>query len=124
MECVAVCCSVVQCVAVWCSVLQCVAISCTLVSGHSNDVQECMLQSFVVCCSVVECPHTSVQDIATYCDTLQHTTIHCNTLIMFVVLCTAQDASWEQVFDLIYTLLFDLYHELRSEALSDFHPFE
>jgi len=43
---------------------------------------------------------------------------------MFVVLCTAQEASWEQVFDLIYTLLFDLYHELRSEALSDFHPFE
>ena len=39
---------------------------------------------------------------------------------------TAQEleASCMQVFDLVYTLLFGVYHLLRTELLCDFHPFE
>jgi len=47
LQCVAVCCSVLQCVAVECmyllSVLQCVAVCCSV------------LQCVAVCCSVLQC---------------------------------------------------------------------
>ena len=43
LQCVAVCCSVLQCVAVCCSVLQCVAVYCSV------------LQCVAVCCRVLQC---------------------------------------------------------------------
>ena len=43
VQCVAVCCSVLQRVVVCCSVLQCVAVCCSV------------LQRVVVCCSVLQC---------------------------------------------------------------------
>jgi len=42
LQCVAVCCNVLQCVAVCCSVLQCVAVCCS--------VRQCV----AVCCSVLQ----------------------------------------------------------------------
>ena len=43
LQCVAVCCNVVQHGAVWCSVMQCVAVRCSVV------------QRVAVCCSVLQC---------------------------------------------------------------------
>jgi len=46
IECVAVCCSVLQCVAVCCRVSQCVTVCCSV------------LQCIPVCCSVLQCVYT------------------------------------------------------------------
>jgi len=98
LQCVAVCCSVLQCrnhgtlthmskvsmllvmcVAVCCSVLQCVALLCCGV-----------LQYVAVWCSTEMMAHTytwarwdyhSLQHTATHCNTLQHTATHCNTAV-------------------------------------------
>ena len=43
LQCIAVCCFVLQCIAVYCSVLQCIAVCCSV------------LQYIAVCCSVVQC---------------------------------------------------------------------
>jgi len=79
LQCVAVCCSVLQshcrchgsrqCVAVCCSVLQCVAVCCS--------VLQCVLDMRDVThwvASALEWIH------APHCNTLQHTATHCNTL--------------------------------------------
>jgi len=74
LQCVAVCCSVLQCVAVWfevdlmccSSVLQCVAVCCSVVCGRSNSspsflnqsdlcIVKSVLQCVAVCCSVLQC---------------------------------------------------------------------
>jgi len=93
LQCVAVCCSVLQCVAaVRCSVLQCVA-------PDTSHVLQCVavccsvLQCGVVCCSVLHLIPRITLCVAHYsicntlqhvrliiCNTLQHTTPHCNTL--------------------------------------------
>jgi len=36
----------------------------------------------------------------------------------------AEEPSWEWVFDPVYPLLFDLYHQLRPNVHFYFHPFE
>ena len=78
MQCVAVCCSVLQCVAVrmkrncpkikapvfdavCCSVLQWVAVGCRV------------LQCVAVCCSVLQCVCSVLQCAAVRCSVLQHT---------------------------------------------------
>ena len=53
LQCVAVCCSVVQCGAVWCSVLQCVAVCCSVL--QCGAVWCSVLQCVAVCCSVLQC---------------------------------------------------------------------
>ena len=74
LQCVAVCCSVLQCVAVCCSVLQCVTMFYSV------------LRSVSVCCGMLqhtrstEPPLKEAVDVATHCNTLQHTATHCNKL--------------------------------------------
>jgi len=53
LQCVAVCCSVLQRVAACCSVLQCVAVCCSVL----QRVAACcsVLQCVAVCCSVLQC---------------------------------------------------------------------
>jgi len=57
LQCVAVCCSVLQCVAVraCCSVLQCVAVGVRtgFVCLHKRPMCSSVLQRVVVCCSVL-----------------------------------------------------------------------
>jgi len=99
LQCVAVCCSVLQlvvchwevltsvcmwpCVAVCCSVLQCVAVCCNrwCVMGCAHfgmcDAVCCsVLQCVASCCSVLQCVNTP-QHAVIQCATLQHT--DCNT---------------------------------------------
>ena len=57
LQCVAVCCSMLQRGAVWCSVLQCVAV-CNLLPNivdHYADMLPSVLQCVAVCCSVLQC---------------------------------------------------------------------
>ena len=58
---VAACCRVLQCIAVCCSVLQCIAVCCSV------------LQCVVVCCSVLQC-------VAACCSVLQCAVVHCSVL--------------------------------------------
>ena len=59
VECVAVCCSVLQCVAVCCSVLQCVAVKITsslqtaLMDTRTSKSTYNVLRCVAVCCSVL-----------------------------------------------------------------------
>jgi len=109
LQCVAVCRSVlsltgetVECVAVCCSVLQCVAVCCRLwvrrwnmlhEMSHSNKTLQhtathCnteIVGETVECVAVVEALKRTYQPCtrrraATHCNTLQHTATHCNTL--------------------------------------------
>ena len=61
LQCVAVCCSVLRCVAVWCSVVQCVAVCCNV------------LHYVAVCCSVVQCG-------AVWCSVVQLVAVQCSVL--------------------------------------------
>jgi len=65
---VAVCCSVLQCVAVCCSVLQCVAVFIAHFTLGSNTYSGVFL----------------TQDVATHCNTLQHTATHCSHCNTFI----------------------------------------
>jgi len=69
MECLAVCCSVLQCVTVCCSVLQCVAVCCSVLQCVAVY---CIV--FCVCWYFLLFPRS----LMSRCDTLQHTTTHCN----------------------------------------------
>ena len=72
------CCSVLQCVVVCCSVLQCVAVCCSVVLISRKNT----------CCSVLQCRAPCPRyirghiegDIATHCNTLQHTATHASEL--------------------------------------------
>ena len=61
LQCVAVCCSMLQYVAVCCSVLQCVAVRCSV------------LQCVAMCCSVLQC-------VAVCCSVLQCVAVCCSVL--------------------------------------------
>jgi len=88
LQCVAVCCSVLQCVAachvypyeVCCSVLQCVAVCCSV-----SYISEYMTTYAIVGLNLFDMKHSSsaccntLQHAATHCPTLQHTATHCNT---------------------------------------------
>jgi len=112
---VAVCCSVLQCAAVCRSVVQCVAACCTL-SIPPPAVCCSVLQCVAVCCSVVQyvaaCCSLSIPPTAVRCGVLQ------------CVEASTQEASWMQVSNPVYPLLFVLYNYLRIKVLSDFHPFK
>jgi len=77
------CCSVLQCAVVCCSVLQCVAVCCSVVLISRKNT----------CCSVLQCRAPCPRyirghiegDIATHCNTLQHTATHCNTRLRIVL---------------------------------------
>ena len=79
LQCVSVCCSVLQCgdrgrthfcVAVCCSVLQCVAVCCSVLQCVLHYVAVCCsmccstLQCVAVCCSVLQCHGTFVLQVA------------------------------------------------------------
>jgi len=56
-----------QCVAVCCSVLQCVAVHCNNIQHTDNRGPRCsVLQCVAVCCSVLQC-------VAVHCNNIQHT---------------------------------------------------
>ena len=103
LQCVAVCCSVLQCVAlllqyvaVRCSALQCVAICCThqdfsCPSGTTSVkapsvllqcVAACcsVLQGVVICCSVLHKPRFSLDWVQRRQSRLHHNAPHCNKL--------------------------------------------
>ena len=61
LQCVAVCCSVLQC-----SMLQYVAVCCSV-------EQLAVLQCVAVCCSVLQC-------VAAFCSVLQYVPLHCSVL--------------------------------------------
>jgi len=71
LQCVTVCCSVLQLVAV-CSVLQCVAVCCSVLqcvaviqwSASMHEIIRIAHQVVAVCCSVLQC-------VAVYCSVLQ-----------------------------------------------------
>ena len=68
MQCVAVCCSVLQCVAV-CRTAQSQTFYLTsFTTTHCNTLQHAAKH------------RTTLQHTATHCNTLQHTAAHCNTL--------------------------------------------
>ena len=73
---VVVCCSVLQCVAVCCSVLQCVAVWCT-----AADANLFFSSSVFPAASSNEKENRIRTGVnSSHCNTLQHTTILCNTL--------------------------------------------
>jgi len=73
---------------VWCSVLQCVAVCCSVVQRGAAwySVVQCVAVAVCCSCSVLQCVFTldpnrhHVFATATHCNTLQHTATHCNTL--------------------------------------------
>ena len=71
MNCVAVCCSMLQYVAVCCSMLQYVAVCCS------------MLQHVAVCCSML-------QYVAACCSMLQHVAVCCSMLQYVAACCSKQ----------------------------------
>ena len=73
LQCVAVCCSLLQFVAVCCSVLQCVAVCCSV------------LQCIAVCCSVLQCV---LQCVAVCCSVLQRVAVCCSVLQRVVACCS------------------------------------
>ena len=79
MQCVAVCCSVLQRVAVCCSSLQCVAVCCSAL--HCIAVCCSVLQCVAVCCSVLQC-------VAVCCSVLQCVAVHCSVLQCAAVCCS------------------------------------
>ena len=48
--------------------------------------------------------------------------MHTNCSVLACRLHAAQEASWERVFDPVYPILFDLYHQLRTNVHWYFHP--
>ena len=71
--------SVLQCVAVWCSVLQCVAVCCSVLQCV---VVYCnVLQCVAVCCSVL-------QSVAECCSVLQCAAVCCSVLRCVAVCCS------------------------------------
>jgi len=91
LQCVVVCCSVLQCVAafwrVCCSVLQCVAVYRRVLA---RVVVCCsVLQSAVMCCSVSQC-------VAMCCRKLQRVDACCNVLVCVAACCSKYIAnSWQ-----------------------------
>jgi len=99
---------VLQCVAVCCSVLQCVAADfreCLVIWIFENAISKILfiIIVFRVCCSVLQCVAADFQEclvivfwectaahcnITTRCNTLQHTATHCNTLQHTATHCT------------------------------------
>jgi len=76
LQCVAVCCSVVQCGAVCCTVLQCVAVYCIALDDDTNEEDEVCCSALhcgAVCCSVVQC-------VALCCSVLQCVAVCCSVL--------------------------------------------
>ena len=99
-------------VAVWCSVLQCVAVCCSVMQKSAHDTRHSLkltslqfaLQCVAVCCSVLQCVSvccsvlqcvaeigtrqvtfananfSRLQQSTSHCSTVQHTAAHCNTL--------------------------------------------
>ena len=64
-----VCCSVLQCVAVCCSVLQCVAVCCSACTITGAHTIE---NAYMMCCSVMQC-------VAVCCSVLQCVAVCCST---------------------------------------------
>jgi len=71
-------CSVLQCVAVCCSVLQPLTVLQHTATTHCNILQTDTRPPLTVT-SVLQ-PLTVLQHTATHCNTLQHTATHCNIL--------------------------------------------
>jgi len=67
------CCSESQCVAMCCSVLQCVAVCCTVL--HCVALCCSVLQCIAVCCSVLQC-------VAVCCSELQCVAVCCSMFAM------------------------------------------
>jgi len=114
LQCVAVCCSVLQskvhtvsvltrqetCMVVCCSVLPCVAVRCSLVQSgafqgtHSistqkrRDVYGSVLQSVAVCCRVLSC-------VAVWCSVLQCVAVRCSALQCVAVCCVSNYAQYQ-----------------------------
>jgi len=77
-KCVAVCHSVLQCVAVWCCVVQCGAVyrsalRCVVVFYNEGSQRVCVVRR-------CEAPRPLTKN---KCNTLQHTTQHCNILLHY-----------------------------------------
>jgi len=97
LQCVAVCCSVLQRVAVCCSVLQCVAVCCSVlqcsfhvmarVSYISHDMRDSWVKERLIHIWYDISYHRdrdSCHDMqrAVCCSVLQHTATHCNTYLL------------------------------------------
>jgi len=89
LQCVAVCCSVLQCVAdsvlqcvaVCCGVLRCVAVCCSVLSSAADScVAEGVLRCVAVCFSVLQC-------VAVCCSVLQCVAVCCSVLQSVAVCC-------------------------------------
>ena len=102
----AVCCSVLQCVAVFCSVLQCVAVCCNVlqcvavlqltcvracVSCTGIHVLQCVAQCVAVWCSVLQCAAVCcsvLQRAVAFCSVLKCVAVCCSVLQYVVVCCS------------------------------------
>ena len=94
VQCVAVCCSVLQCVAacdirvaVCCSILQCVAVRCKCdmkirVDMHQICEEPCLLQRVAVCGVAVCCSVTCVLQCVVVCNTRveMHAIVWCSVV--------------------------------------------
>jgi len=126
LQCVAVCCSVLQYAAVCCSVLQCAAVCCSVL--QCTAVCCSVLQCAAVCCSVLQCA-------AVCCSVLQYVAVCCSVLQSLMrqvkalqtppslrerrnyqVHHSAPESSWIRVFDPCTPLLFDMYHYLEQSG--------
>jgi len=87
LQCVAVCCSVLQrvaVIAVWCSMLQCVAVCCRVSQLEFSEASSCnerallsesseLLKCVIVCGSALQC-------VAAWCVVLQYAAVCCSVL--------------------------------------------
>ena len=106
LQCVAVCCSVLQRVAVCCSVLQRVAVSCS------------ELQCVAVCCSV-SIPRPVISFMArpsACCSVLQYVAVCCNALWCGVVILMCHEASIFGYRDFVW----QIYWSLLADMLVSF----
>jgi len=58
-----------------------------------------------------------------HCSSYVHICAYFDSFIVHIQRYAPQEASWWWVFDPIYTLLFDLYHQLRTTVLSDVYHY-
>ena len=81
LQCAAVCCSVLQCVAVHCSVMWCVCVCVYM----SDGLQELWVQFFSwvwwKSAYMILLSRIIYFENKTHCNTLRHTTTHCNTSV-------------------------------------------
>ena len=87
----AVCCSVLQCVAVCCSVVQCSVVQCVAVCCNVLKLLRCsLLQSFAEFRSMLQCVGQCVgQCVAVCCSVLQCVAVCCSVLQCGAVQCSA-----------------------------------